>query len=181
MQVFMSAVLYLSESNTSASVHCLPVTSVHCLPVTFVIQHEEKVTICILSLVRETRYSRKKQPIQLMLNMIWNTQLLCIVVTLTMFVTMKLSWLRLQLYFSEGQIYQLHEIRKSILLAWVFIYSTTKWDFLSFPCKVEFIDLWNIYAMNCKCTLQNVIILSFAYACLWGGVWAWWVYVFMWI
>lgn len=46
--------------------------------------------------------------------MIWNTLLLCIVVTLKMFVTMKLSWLHLQLYFSEGQIYQLHAIRKHI-------------------------------------------------------------------
>ena len=58
----MSAVLYLSESNTLASVHCFPLT--------FVIQHEEKVTVCILSLIKEAQYSKRKQTIQLMLNMI---------------------------------------------------------------------------------------------------------------
>lgn len=55
MQVFMSAVLYLWESNASASVHCFPLT--------FVTQNEKKVTIYILSLIREAWYSRRKQTI----------------------------------------------------------------------------------------------------------------------
>lgn len=74
--------------------------SVHCFPLNFVIQNEEKVTICILSLIWETWYSSGKQTIHLMLNIVWNILLLCIVVTLTMFVRVKLSWLLLQLYSS---------------------------------------------------------------------------------